>query len=139
MNGDNKRGQISIEYLVILGFITFALISIMSISYYYSYSVQDKIRMNHIINFGNEVVRNSESVYYAGKPSQITITPYLPSGVKGIWMYGRDIIFNITTTSGFTQLSFTSNVNMTGSISSSEGIKKLVIRAQDNDVLIGTS
>ncbi|MDO8508744.1 MAG: hypothetical protein Q7S27_03615 [Nanoarchaeota archaeon] len=129
-----KRGQISLEYLITVGFIVFLIIGILGVSLFYSSLIKDNIRMNHLRNFANKVISSSESVFYAGEPSLTTITAYLPSGVEGIYIGDKQIYVNISAAGGTNRVSFSSNVPINGSISKTEGVKKIKISATRNYV-----
>ena len=133
-----KRGQISIEYLILLGFVIFIIISFLGVSLLYSAQIKDRIKFNHVNNFATKIIQSSESVFYAGEPSKVTITLFLPEGVKSIEIQGNQLVFDVTTNSGITKIAYTSNVpiQIQGSISPSQGIKRLQIKAQQSNVLI---
>jgi hypothetical protein len=134
-----KKGQISIEYIIVVGFITAAIVSILAIAFSYSATLNDRIKENQVLNFGNEIISNAESVYYAGSPSQVTITPYLPKGVTAIIINNKDLVFKIQTVSGISDIGFVSKVPLTGFISTGEGIKSIVIKALNNQVSISST
>jgi hypothetical protein len=124
-----KKGQISIEYLILVGFITFAIIGILATSVFYSSAIRDRIKFNQLNAFAEKIIRSSEGVFYAGEPSKITITAYLPNGITGIEVLEKDIIFDISTESGDTKIAYSANVVMEGEINPSEGVKRISIFA----------
>ncbi len=142
-----KRGQISVEYLIVIGFVVFLVISILGIATYYAASIKDRIKINQLNNFANKVISNAEIVYFAGEPSKTTITVHLPEGVENIeFVNDNGIIFlkfDIHTSSGITTSAFPSNVpididclDACSVISANAGVKRLEITAQTNSVLI---
>jgi|SRR3989344_1197778 len=131
-----KRGQISTEYLIIVGFITFVVISVLGLAYVYVAQVKDTIKINQIENFANKIISSSESIFYAGEPSTVTITGYIPSGVTNIQVNGKEIIFTVQTRSGTNVMSFASKVTIEGTISPSSGVKKLQLVAREDKVTI---
>ena len=130
-----RRGQISTEYLITVAFIVFLIISTLSVSLFYSDQTRERIRFNQLQNFANKLISGSESVFYSGEPSRATIVAYLPSGVHGIEIIGNELVFNISSYSGTSRIAFTSNVPIQGSISSSEGAKRISIVAQADKVV----
>ncbi len=131
-----KKGQISLEYMITVGFIIFLIIGILGIGIFYSGLIKDRIRINNLKNFANKIISSSESVYYAGEPSLTTVNVYLPSGVQHIFISGNEIIFNITTSGGISVISYSGNVPLDGSLSNSEGAKKVRIVAYKNNATI---
>jgi len=130
------KAQISIEYLIVVGFVTFVIIGVLGIAIIYSGSVKDKIKFNQLTSFANKLISSSESVFYRGEPSKATISAYLPEGVESIEIYPNDILIKIRTSSGKNRISFSSDVSLSGEITSSPGLKKIIITAQENNVLI---
>ena len=131
-----KRGQISTEYLILIGFITFVIIGVLGVAFFYTNAVKDDIRFKQIQQFSEKIISSAESVFYSGEPSKITVTSYLPEGVNSIQIVGKEIIMNISTSSGQNIISYPSRVNLQGAISANSGIKKIEITAQEDRVII---
>lgn len=133
-----KRGQISTEYLIIVGFVTFVVIAILGIALTYTAQIKDTIKMTHIENFANKLISSSESIFFAGEPSRIEITGYIPEGVTDIQIIGKEVVFNVSTSSGDNVRAFTSKVDLEGTISPSSGVKKLQLTAKEDKVVISS-
>lgn len=131
-----RRGQISIEYLIVVGFVTLLVISLLGVSYFYASSIRDQIRTNQAKEFAEKVIVESEKIYYAGEPSKTTITAYLPAEVTALWVEEQSIIISIRLSSGLTTTSYTSNVPLELTVSTDPGVKKLSLVAQPERVLI---
>ncbi|MBI2448942.1 hypothetical protein HYV49_01460 [Candidatus Pacearchaeota archaeon] len=134
------RAQASIEYMILIGFVTFGIISIVVIALFYSAVVRDEIKNNQISVFANKIITESERVFYAGSPSKRTVLVYIPEGVQAIEINDKSLIINYTDRTGATSVKeFTSNVNITGSVPTSPGLKRLTITAQDDRTQISSS
>ncbi len=135
-----RKGQVSIEYLIIVGFVTFVVMSIIGIAFYYSGTMKGKIKENQVTEFANKLILTSESVYYSGEPSKATINVYLPEGVSEIRIESNELVIQYGTSSGENIISFSSKVpveeNSTAQISQSQGLKKIEIKAQSDKVII---
>lgn len=140
-----KRGQISIEYLMIVGFVMFLVISILGIALLYTASVKDELKFNQLERFAIKVISNAERVFFEGEPSQVTINAFLPSGVQSIYVdidVPNDeytLVFNLSSSSGESVIGFSSDVPMSlvsPGISTSEGLKRLEIKATTTEVTI---
>jgi hypothetical protein len=131
-----KKSQAGIEYLIVIGFVTFVVITILMMSYFYSGSIKDSMISSQIEDFAKKVISSSESVFYSGEPSRTTITCYLPDGVQDINVTGNNIVFTFYTSSGINKIAFSSNVPLVGSISSSPGLKRLKLEANQDEVNI---
>ncbi|MBS3085587.1 hypothetical protein J4225_02780 [Candidatus Pacearchaeota archaeon] len=134
----SKRSQAGIEYLIVVGFITFAIMSLFAISYVYSSMTQDKIRINQVESFVNQLINSAESVFFAGEPSETQISLYLPNGIKSIQINSNNILIVISTSSGDNVREYASRVDLqtTTGISTSEGVKKITLKARENYVEI---
>jgi len=131
-----KKSQISLEYLIIVGFVSFVIIGILGIALIYSGSVKDRIKLTQLENFANKVVTGAESVFYSGEPSKITISAYLPENVEEITISDYSLIFSIQTNSGVTRVMYTSKVPVTGIISTNSGLKRIQITAEETRAVI---
>lgn len=131
-----KRGQISTEYIIITSFILFLVLSALGVAMFYSNEIRDSIKFSQLQSFSQKITSIAESVYYSGEPSRTTTDVYMPKGVNSVSVQGREISFDISTATGNNLISFTSNVNLTGSISPTEGVKKISIVAKQDHVEI---
>ena len=89
-------------------------------------------------NFANKIISTAESVFYAGEPSRATITAYLPENVKEIEINeGEDsLVISMQLDSGLTKRAFQSSVPISGTITITQGLKRLVIIAGETEVSI---
>jgi uncharacterized protein (UPF0333 family) len=133
-----KKGQVSIEYLIVMGFVTFILIGVLSLAFFYSNNIKDRIKINEITNYANKIISTSESIFYAGYPSKTTITCHLPENVNSIEINSAEdsIIISIQTSSGISKTSFSSNVPISGSLKANAGLNKIQIEAGATEIII---
>jgi len=134
-----RYAQVSIEYLLIVGFVTFVVIGILGVAFFYSGAIRDKIKETQINNYANKIVSTSESVFYAGKPSRATVSAYLPDNVEQIEILGYDLIITFSSSSGRNKVAFTSEVQLSEgipSLSTSQGLKRVEIEAEESQVVI---
>jgi uncharacterized protein (UPF0333 family) len=134
-----KRGQVALEYMLLIGFLTMVVISLIGISMYYSKETETTINTNQIDKIAKEIVDNAESVYYFGEPSKSTIKIFIPQGVKSINITPREINFRVLTTYGETDIFYQSTVNITGNISPAYGFHYVTIEAREGYVWLNGS
>jgi uncharacterized protein (UPF0333 family) len=139
--GTNKRfsqtrGQVGVEYMIIVGFVTLAIITVVVLAYFYSANIKDMIRLNQVEGFASRLISSAESVFFKGEPSKATIKLYLPDGVDDITVTQGGLIISTRVSSGINRRLFPSEVPLNGSITTPEGLKKLVLEARVDDVLI---
>lgn len=135
---EKKTGQVSIEYLIVIGFVTFIIISILGVAFFYYSNIKDKIIMTQLSNYANKIISTAESVFYAGEPSKATITAYLPKNVNQIEIIDNELVFTVYTSSGEDKIGFSSNVpiSVLGTLQTSYGLKKIQIEAQSQEAVI---
>jgi Flp pilus assembly protein TadG len=137
-----KKGQVGVEYLIIMGFLTFVIIGIMGVAFSFSGLVRDRLVITQASNFANKIISTAESVYYEGEPSKATISVYLPEQVTNVRVEDNMLVLTISTSSGENLMGFSSNVPISqpaleeDRLSSTSGIKTVVITARTNDVQI---
>jgi len=131
-----KKGQISFEYLILMGFVTLILAAVLGIALFYSSSVEDQVKISQINKFSSKIISTSEYVFSSGFPSKSTIKVYLPQDVLNVTFDENILLISFRTSSGLNKIGFPSPVNITGTISESQGIKKIEIVAEANRVAI---
>jgi len=135
-----KRGlkaQISFEYLIIMGFVTFVILGILGIAFFYSGGIKDRIKITQMTDCANKIISTAESVFYSGYPSRATITCYLPEGIQApIIIDENELVFSLQTSTGKSTTSFTSNVQLEGGIIATPGLKKIKLDAEVDKVRI---
>ncbi|MCK5449918.1 hypothetical protein KAI32_03560 [Candidatus Pacearchaeota archaeon] len=136
----SKKAQSSMEFLILISFLTFVIIGILGIGYFYSGTINDRIKSSQIDSFANKIISTSETVFYAGEPSKATISARLPDGIQDIEIIDNAVVITYYLTTGQNKISFSSNVpiaeNPTTNLSSSSGIKNLIIVANSTHAVI---
>ena len=136
----NKKAQSSMEFLILMGFLTFVIIGILSVGYYYSNTINDRMKSSQINNFANKIISTAEIVFYAGEPFKLTISAYLPEGIEEIRIIDNDLIITYSLTTGRNVISFSSEVpmieNVSAELSSTSGIKNIIIIADANQAIV---
>jgi len=152
-----KRGQISVEYLIVVGFILFVVVGLLAVAFLYVASVQSQLRSNQIDNYGNKIVTAAENVFFSGYPSQVTINAFLPGGVtktiiikdpvediyflqityesnagESTILYSSDVPLDTTGEGAYLVLSCENG----GTGFCDEGVKRIEIKAGQNNVKI---
>lgn len=134
--------QVSMEYLFIIA-LTFAiLIPTTYLFYNYSKESGQEITDAQITKLGRSIIDASENIFYSGEGSRTTIELNMPDGIFDVLIIdGKELVFNVTTAYGISEIVFFSNVNLTTSGSNcnanvcripelpQQGLKKLKIEA----------
>jgi len=127
----DQIGQAGIEYMIIVGFVTFAVLSILVLAMAYSGQIRDRVKINQVESFATQLLNSAESVFFAGEPSKTTVSLYLPEDVTEINITSNYLVITLITSSGVNKRAFESRVPIEGTISAGEGIKKLTLEARE--------
>lgn len=130
------KSQVSVEYLLVMGFTTLMTIPLLLIYYTYSSDTTDSVAISQSIQIARKVVDASESVYYLGKPSQTTLKFNFPDRIQSTNLSNREVVIKVKTQAGVTDIVQVSAVNMSGTLPTSQGIHVLTITADDGFVQI---
>jgi uncharacterized protein (UPF0333 family) len=135
-----KRGQISVEFITIFGFVLIMIIPLIVIFFDQSNSVQDAVTMNHLRNIAIKLTDKAENVYYMGEPTKTTVKAFFPDRIESINITKRTITFRYRSLrSTLHDLTSVSLVNITGNISVSPGIHYIEVIASGGEVSIKDS
>jgi uncharacterized protein (UPF0333 family) len=140
----NKKGQASIEYLMIIGYSFFIITIIMGIYLLNSQEQQKIISGVQISHISDSLISAAEEVYYLGEPAQKTISIQFPEGISVInatnfnSTLGTASLLFYEESKGKTYLFYEgiSNVNISVSISNLQGKKDIRVFSKKNYVCI---
>ncbi|MEK6926150.1 MAG: hypothetical protein AABW50_02640 [Nanoarchaeota archaeon] len=134
---NDKKGQIGIEYLIVVGFVTFAIMSIVALAFFYSGQIKDRIKLSQVEGFANQLVVFAEDIFFSGEPSKATIKIYIPDGVQSIIINSNSVVVTTSVSGGTNIRVFESKVPLEGSITTvSEGLRKISLEAISSGVRI---
>lgn len=131
-----KRGQIALEYLIIVGIIL-ALLSPLIYSQINEYII--KQRLNNAKILANDIAKAADVLYSLGPGNQKYLYINVPKGIVDMNIYKREISFTMQTTQDQTQeIILLTQGYVTGVISTSPGTNRISIQVlEDGTVLIG--
>ena len=130
------KSQVSVEYMLIMGFATLMTIPLLVIYYTYSADTADSVALSQTLQIERKIIDASESVYYLGKPSQTTLKLNFPDRIYSTNISNMEINFKVKIQTGITEVVQVSSVNMSGSLPTSQGLHIVTVTAQDNYVQI---
>ena len=133
------KSQVSVEYLLIMGFAALMILPLFLIYYSYSSDSSESVATSQALQIARKVVDNSESVYYLGKPSQTTLKLNFPDGIQSTNLSNYEVVFKIKIRQGVAEIVQVSNVNISGSLPITPGIHIVTVTAQDNYVQISSN
>jgi hypothetical protein len=110
-----------------------------AVSLQYTSGIEDRLKQNQIDAFANKIINSAEIVFFAGEPSKITVSVYLPNGVDSVTVNTDEIVFNYNLTSGNNVRAYSSDVPLTGSITNWDGVKSVELLAQEANVAVSSN
>ena len=140
-----RFSQSSLEYLLVVA-LTFAIIIPTTYLFYnYSKESSQKITDAQATSIGRSIVDSAQTMFYSGQGSKTTLDINVPDNVAGaVIIDGRELVLNITTISGVSEIVFFSTVNITTSSGctanicnisrlANSGLKKVKVEAIDKN------
>lgn len=111
-------GQISTEYLIILGVAIAAILPAGYFFYQYSVNSNDNAIRGQVETIGNQIVVNAESVYGLAEGSIISLEINFPNKIKDIIIINQEeLIIQYELSTGVTEAVFFPKVKLSGNIS----------------------
>ncbi len=127
------RAQVSMEYLLIVGFAFLLLVPLIIIYYTTQQDLNDKISSSQADKIANEIADAADQVYFQGPPTKKTFKVYMPDDVKEVIIADNYVKINLKTFQGTPRSSVS---NLTGTISAYGGLHIIKVRAIDGGVTI---
>ena len=110
------RGQASVEYLIVVGIAFLFMIPATYFFFNFSRESGQEISTSQLDAAGREIIQTAESLFYSGEGSKITMKLSIPEGVQAAYLVDqRELMFNTSTPTGYSELVFFSRVNLTNS------------------------
>lgn len=127
-----KRGQVALEYIILIGALFLALIPIF---YYALQQSSQNIRMNEANDFVNTLAATADMVYALGPGSQDRVRVIIPSGVKSISVSGNEILLKLSIFGGVSDIYATTKANLTGELPVRKGICYISVKTLENGIV----
>ena len=135
MGKGNKSAQVSVEYMFLIGFVTVITIPLIIIYQSFTQESNDEISSTQINEVAKKIVDAAESVYYLGEPSQTTLKVNIPGNiVLADLSSGYEVVFNVRTKTGSSEIVRNSPINITGSLPVNKGTYTITLKAKSKYV-----
>lgn len=130
------KSQISVEYLLIIGFVAVITIPLIILYYNYTADSSDEIIVSQVDQIARKIVDTAESVYFLGEPSQNSIRVYIPNHIAGASLDNKEVLFNVSTKTGISEIVQVSSVDLTGNLPVTQGTYSITLKARTANVEI---
>jgi hypothetical protein len=108
------KAQASLEYLFVVALTLAIIVPTTYLFYNYSRESSQEITDAQITKLGRSIVDAAETIFYSGQGSKTTLEINIPENVESAQIIdGRELVFNITTSFGTSEIVFFSFVNIT--------------------------
>ena len=114
MGESGVKGQVSFEYVIIIA-LTFAIIIPTTYLFFnYSKDSSQEIVDAQLTKMGRGIIDSAETIFYSGEGSKTLLEINVPKGISAASIVdGRELVFNMTTDAGTSEIVFFSSVNLT--------------------------
>jgi hypothetical protein len=129
-----KRGQIAMEYITILGFVVVSTLIMIVIFHAEARDMNDTVVSHQVERLAEKIVDTAEAVHFIGEPSRTKLKLYFPPNIVSNSMSNRELIFNVKTSFGVDEVIKVSQVNLTGILPTTSGIHYVQVEARDGEV-----
>ena len=130
------RGQVSMEFLLIMGVAFVMIIPVLILFLTQSQDMQEDVSAAQVNKLADELVDAADNVYYLGTPSKKTIKAYMPNFIESFNFTSNRIIINVNTGSRQYSIFKVTAANLTGTLSTEVGLHVIEITADNNGVKI---
>ncbi len=132
-----KKAQVSMEYIIIIGFVIIMLIPATYIYIRYSGSSSDALSSSKASQIANEIVKAANEVYYLGEDNQKNIEVSFPSNIEAIEFVNKEIVFRTKDSKGNIQeIVEVASVPLSGILPNIQGKKSITVRSLGNRVSV---
>ena len=107
---------------MIIGITFIVIVPTTYLFYNYSKESTQEIKDAQLIKIGRDIIDSAESIFYSGKSSKTVVEISLPDNVENaVIIDNRELVFNITTSLGPSEIVFFSPVNLSTILSNCAG------------------
>ena len=136
MRKKEVKAQVSLEYLIIVSFALIITLPLLIIFFTNSSELTENVNSHQAKKIAREIVNAAEKVYYIGEPSQTIVKINMPKGVEDVIIQNREFFLKVRFRTSITDIYDVASVNLTGNISSTSGIKNVLVQANEGFVNI---
>ncbi len=136
----SRSGQVSMEYLFIIGFALLLLLPLIIVYATETSRLAEQTTAASAHRAAQLIAEAADTVYYLGAPTTRRITIDLPENIRSARVNGTAIIFQVSSSSGDYDEVAWSAANLTGTLPTTKGPHSLTIAAlEDGRVSIAAS
>lgn len=128
-----KKGQISYEYVMLVGVILVIMIPL----FYFSFSkVSDTVRINQAEESVSVLAKAADTVYALGPGSKSYVWITVPSGVVSTSVNNKEILLRLSIFGSISDFHAAAKANVSGSFPFSQGTYKMSATMLENGIIV---
>jgi len=132
----NSKAQVSMEYLIIVGFVAAITVPLILIFNTHSTEMNEQVTSNQVEHIASKIVNSAESVYYLGENSKLTFRVHIPKKTEAVDIGNNEVVFYVKKLNGVDEVVKYSPVPINGSISAQPGIYEIVVESKGDYVWV---
>jgi hypothetical protein len=117
------KAQSALEYLMVIALVLGIIVPTTYLLFRYTSESNIQILDSQTTKIGRSIIDTAKSVYFSGEGAKMTLEINMPEGVDKVYILSnRELVFNLTTEIGETEIVFFSSVyiNITSDDTSAE-------------------
>ena len=133
----NKKSQIAMEYMLIVGFAFITSILMFVLFYGESAEISSQITSKQIDQVATQIASSADKIYYLGENSKTTLKVNIPSNLDNATVGNHEIVFYVKGPRGAISHNVKVTVgNVTGRLPYTSGFYSVTIKSLGDRVLI---
>ncbi|MBN2454471.1 hypothetical protein JXB11_02905 [Candidatus Woesearchaeota archaeon] len=132
----SSSAQVSMEYLIVISFVFMLIIPLTIYFVGQSQTATGEVNTAQLEQVSRKIVENAEKVYAFGEPTTFTLKVYIPDKVESVTIANNEIEFIINRDGSPSSVVEIFPMNVSGSLSTHQGIHKIRVQAINNSVAI---
>ncbi len=130
------KAQVSLEYLLIMGFALVITLPLIVFFFSNATGLNERVTFHQAERVARDVVAAAEKVYFVGEPARTTLKVNMPDNIVDVRIEGREFLLRARVSDADADIYEVSDVNLTGNISHTMGVKYVLIKAGDQVVTV---
>jgi hypothetical protein len=129
-----KKGQVSVEYMLVIGFMFLLLTPLLILYAQTQQDTTDRLVEAQLSKAGHAFRDTAERVYYAGEPAQEQLTVQFPPNIRNVSLVNTSIIFTVQGGGGTYELPISTLAPLNGTVGNWQGVHTLTLTAMNGVV-----
>lgn len=127
------------EYMILFGFVLILVVPLLVLFYSQSSGAAADVRSQQVQMVGQQIVDKAESIYYLGAPSRTEMRVSFPDGVTNVTLQNKELVFVVRASKGTSEIVIPSKINLTGTLSTTEGTHTVTFLHTGSNVRINST